>query len=65
MALQLSQIVEGVHPAVLAGVDEAHVEVSFPYPVLSFLEERVFAMKNRLLQGALGNVVVQWDAGLA
>jgi hypothetical protein len=49
--LQRGQVVEGIGIAELARVDEAHEEVANVSPVLGFIEERIFAMQDGLLQG--------------
>src|SRR3974390_321996 len=49
--LQCGQVVEGIGITELAGVDEAHEQVPNMGTVLSFVEERVLAVENSLLQG--------------
>ncbi len=49
MTLQLRQIVERVDPGMIAGVDQAHIEVANLRSAQGLIEERVLAMSDRLL----------------
>jgi len=62
MALQFSEVVEGIHGVQLAGVDQGHVEVTYVCAIQCLIEKRVLAMKNSFLQRAFNDVVVQWCA---
>ena len=46
VALESGEVVEGVRPAELAGVDQAHVDVADPGTVCGFVEQGVLAMKD-------------------
>ena len=66
-ALSSASVSEAPSPGeqlISTGVDQAHKEVAHPRPVHRLVEERVFAMQNRLLQGAFGDVVVEGRACL-
>jgi hypothetical protein len=52
MLLQFGQVVEGIGIAEVARVDEAHEEVAYVSPVLGLVEECVFAVEDRFLQGS-------------
>ena len=52
MLLQFGQVVEGIGIAEVARVDEAHEEVAYVSPVLGLVEECVFAVEHRFLQGS-------------
>ena len=61
----MGEIVERVHLAQLAGVDQAHVHVADAGAVGGFIKQRILAMQDRLFQCSLADVVVQRSAGLA
>jgi len=57
--LQFGQVVEGIGSAELARVDEAHEEVAYVSPVLGLVEECVFAVEDRFLQGSFAQIIIQ------
>ncbi len=63
--LEGGEIVSGVGFAEAACVDEGHEEVADSCAVFCFVEQGVFAMEDGGLEGAFGDVIVQWSAGLA
>ena len=64
MALQFGQVVEGIHVVELAGVDEAHEQVTDVGAVEGLVEQRVLSMKDCSLQNLFADVVVQGGSGL-
>jgi hypothetical protein len=50
MALLLDQVVEGVGAAKLAGMDQAHEQVTALCAVQSAIKQSVLSMQNRTLQ---------------
>src|SRR5690606_3743281 len=65
VTLERDEVVERVRTAQLRGVDQAHEQVTDSSPVLGLVEHRVLAVKDRLLQRALTDVVVErrsWHA---
>ena len=65
MALQLGQVIEGIGPAELAGVNEAHEDVAHVGAVARLVEQGVLAVQDGLLQSTFADVVVQRSPGLA
>ena len=57
MPLQLGEIVERIGAVDLAGVDQAHEQIADSGAVQRLIEERVLAVQNGLLQGALDDVM--------
>lgn len=53
MALELVEVIEGIDPLELAGVDEAHEGVAHARAVLGLEEEAALTVEDRLLQGTL------------
>ena len=58
MFLKFGEVVEGVDAVQLAGVDQAHKQISHTGAVLGFIEIRVFPMKYRFLECSFTDVVV-------
>ena len=65
MLLQFGQILKGIGPTKLAGVNQTHEQVANVGTVLGLVEECVFAVQNRFLQGSFAKVIIQWCSGLA
>ena len=65
MVHQGLQVLERIHLAQLAGVDETHERVADRSPLLRLEEQRVPAMSNRFLQRAFTHIVVQRRTCLA
>ena len=63
--LKLVQIVERIHAAQLASVDQTHVDVADAGTVAGFVKHGVFTMQDRFLQRPFADIVVQWRAGFA
>jgi hypothetical protein len=59
MALELAQVVERVDLVQLGGVNQAHEQIADRSPVLSLVEERVLAVQDGLLEGALAEIVIE------
>ncbi len=57
MPLQLGEVVEGIGSIQLAGVDQAHEQVTGLGAVQRFVEERILAVQNRFLQGTLDDIM--------
>src|SRR5215831_4904132 len=51
---QLRQIVEWIDLVQLAGVDQAHEQITHTRSIHRLIEERVFAMQDRFLQDSFG-----------
>ena len=62
--LQFGQILKGIGLTKLAGVNQAHEQVSNMGTVLGFVEERVLAVQNRFLQGSFANIIIKWRSSL-
>ena len=58
MLLQFGEVVEGVNIVEFAGVDQAHEQVAHAGTVLGLVEVGVFAVENRLFEGAFANIVM-------
>ena len=65
MPEQFCQVVERVDLVQFAGVDQAHEEIAHPCTVHRFIEERILAMQNSLLQCSFDDVVVERGALLS
>jgi hypothetical protein len=63
VSLKLGHVVERIGPTELAGVDQAHKNVTDVGTVGGLVEERVLAVQNGLLQGAFTDVIVQRRPG--
>jgi hypothetical protein len=63
--LQLGEVVEGIGVVQLTSVDETHEEVAHLGALAGFIEQRILAMQDGLLQGPLADVVVERRSGLA
>ena len=61
MPLQLGQIIERIDPVQLAGVYQTHEQIADCGAIHRLVEERVLAVQNRFLQGALDDIM---DNGL-
>ena len=59
MLLQGFEILEGIHFAQIAGMNQAHEQITDVSPMFGFIKQRVFAVKDRLFQRALTEVIVQ------
>ena len=64
MSLQFGQVVEGIGPAELAGVDETHEHIADVSAVLGLVEQRILSMNYGPFQCPLDDVVVQRRSGL-
>ena len=58
VTLQLGQVIERVGPAQFARVDQAHEQVADVGAVGRLVEQRVLAVQDGLLQGALAQIVM-------
>ena len=56
--LQGRQVIERVDLLQVAGVDQAHEHIADEGAVLSFVEEGVFSVENRLLQNPLTKIII-------
>ena len=57
MSLQLSEVLERICAVELAGVDQTHEQVADFGAVQCLVEERVFAVQDRFLQGPFHDVM--------
>ena len=64
MLLEFGEVVEGIDAVQLAGVDQAHKQISHTGAILGFIKIRVFPMENRFLECSFAEVVVQGGSGL-
>jgi hypothetical protein len=58
MALQLDEIVEWIDVVRLAGVNQAHEQISHPRSMPGLVNQRVPSMKNGFFQRTLDQIVV-------
>ena len=60
MLLEGHQIIKRVDPIEFTRMDEAHVNVADSGPVQRFKAQGVFPVKDRHLESAFCDVVIQW-----
>ena len=56
--VKLGQIFEGADMTLFASVDQTHIHVPNPSPVLCFVEERVLAMDDCFFECAFADIIV-------
>jgi hypothetical protein len=59
VGLEGGEVVEGIRPTPLAGVDEAHEEVARVGATFGLEEERILPVQDGLLERPFADIVVQ------
>jgi hypothetical protein len=65
MPLQLGQVIEGIRSAQFATVNQTHEQIADSGSVSGLIKQPILSVKNRFLQSAFRNVVVQGRPWLA
>ncbi len=60
LPLQLGEVVKGISSVQLAGMDQAHEQVTDFGAVQSLIEERVFAVQDRFLESSFDDIIFDW-----
>ncbi len=60
---QPGEVAQRVDAGQLAGMDQAHEEISHIGPSLGFVEQGIFAIQNGILQGSFTDVIVERGPG--
>ena len=59
MLLECFEIFKWIDLAKITGMNQAHEQITDVGPMLGFIEQRIFAVKDRLFKSALTKIIVQ------
>ena len=59
MLLQCREIIKGICPSQIAGMDQTHQQISNACTIFSFIKQGVFAMEDRFFKSPFADIVVK------
>ncbi len=57
MFLKFCQVIKGINPSQIAGMDQAHKQIANARTIFSFIEQGIFAMQDGFFQSPFANIV--------